>query len=124
MNSFSGRCQKILVVIGAAQTVAANFPALTGLVPAAQVINLAAGATTARMNIPHGLGFRPALHCCRAYWVGADSNVTASIQVSVTATDTTNVVVKASAAAAAAEAAFLVVIELDNDVGGRYSPNQ
>lgn len=118
MRRFGDTLQKILIVIGAAQTVAANFPDLANLVPGNQVLNLAAGVTTARMNIPHGLGFRPALHACKVQWVGANSNAQAAVALGICATDGTNIVVKASAAQAAAEAAFLIWIELDKAVAG------
>lgn len=124
MLQFQDIAQKILIVIGNGQTLAANFPALVGLVPASQVIVLAAGVTTARTSIPHSLGYKPAVTACKALWVGADSDAQASVAVSVTKTDATNITIKASAAQAAAESAYIITIDLDTDVGGRYFANQ
>lgn len=125
-DKFSSRQQKILVVIGNGTTVAADFPALSNLVPGAQVINLAAGLTAnTRFSVAHGLGYRPALHCVRAWWVGADSDAAAPIALGITKTDATSIFLKPSATqATAAQIALIILIDLEADIGGRYPFNQ
>lgn len=127
MLKVSNKAQKIIAVIGDGMTIAANFPALSNLVAPNHVVNMAAGGLVAstRVAVAHGLGYRPALHCVRALWVGADSDAAAAISLGITKTDVTSIFVKPSAAqVTAAQIAFLLFIDLDTDIGGRYGPTQ
>lgn len=114
MDKFSQKCQKIIRVIG--QAGIANNPGGTPF-----LVTLGAGLTAnTRVNVAHGLNFTPRVFACRAVAVGLDDD-NAQPDFLVTKTDATNITLKPSATIAQASTHFLVFIDLETDIGGRYS---
>jgi hypothetical protein len=82
---------------------------------------VAVGALTAntRFTIAHGLGYAPTVWAVSARMIAVDDDGTAVAGLAVDKCDATNVTLKPSANVTAANTSFLLIIDLDTDIGGR-----
>ncbi len=82
-----------------------------------KVVAISSRAWTAgnRVNIAHGLGFRPHINACIPICQVADNSTDTAQAYAVVKTDSTNVVIKASRAVTSAG---ILLILLETDVGG------
>lgn len=81
---------------------------------------IAVGALTAntRFTIAHGLGYTPSIWAVSARMFAVDDDGTAVAGLAVDKVDATNVTLKPSASVTAANTNFLLLIDLDTDIGG------
>lgn len=114
MISYKERLMKIINGVGVVGQAFSVSP-----VPAGGATAVGAITANTRFVIAHGLGYKPNPWAVNARVMGIDDDATAAFGLNVVKVDSTNVTLKPTATTAAANVNFLLVIELDTDIGGR-----
>lgn len=90
-------------------------------IPAGGQVAVGALTATTRFTIAHGLNYKPSLSAVAVKSMAQDDDTTAATGYTVVKADSTNVTLKPSITTTAANVNFLLIIDLDTDVGGRNS---
>lgn len=118
MITFRDTAKKIINGVGVLNQTFQASPKPAG----GQVATGALTATT-RFTFPHGLGYTPNLTAVAIRAMAQDDDTTAATGYTLVKADSTNLTIKPSITTSAANVNFLVIIELDTDIGGRNFAN-
>lgn len=116
MNTFREQARKIINGVGVLGQAFGASP-----IPAGGQVAVGALTATTRFVIAHGLGYKPSLNAIAIRAMAVDDDTTAATGYTVVKADSTNVTIKPSITTSAANTNFLLIIDLDTDVGGRNS---
>lgn len=109
--------EQLVKVINAVGVLNQTFAA--PIIPAGGQVAVGALTATTRFTVAHGLGYKPNLWAVSTRVMGNNDDTTAAFSLALVAVDATNVTLKPSISVTAANTSFLLLIELDTDIGGR-----
>lgn len=109
--------EQLVKVINAVGVLGQAFAA--PVIPAGGQVAVGALTATTRFTVAHGLGYKPNLWAISTRVMANADDTTAAFGLALVSADTTNVTLKPSISVTAANTSFLLLIELDTDVGGR-----